>query len=133
MWGSRAGAYYSGGESKYNHNIYVVSKLYEQIELCDATSPKYTHVLNAVRSLSEIALEEQANEHETGVLENTWVDFVALVGVRTGKLYTLQKLFCMLLMGGPGKDTAQFYHNLDAFTIITKGTTDIFDSFSNLD
>lgn len=46
-------------------------------------------MLNAVRLLSEIALEEQAHEHETLVLEDTQIDFVALVAVRTGKLYTL--------------------------------------------
>lgn len=67
----------------------AVSRLYEKVELCDCASPKYTEVLSAVHALSEIALEEQENEHETRVLENTRTDFVALVGVRTGKLYTL--------------------------------------------
>lgn len=36
-------------------------------------------------------------------------------------------------MDGPGKDTVQFYYYLEAFAIVMKGITDIFDSFTGLD
>lgn len=81
--------YYSSSEDQYSQRFSSVLQLYDKIKLCDTASPKYRGVLDVVHSLSEIALSEQENEHETRVLENTRVDFVALAGVRTDKLYTL--------------------------------------------
>ena len=52
-------------------------------------SPNFAGVMEAICALSKIARKEQEEEHETPVLENTRRDFVALVGVRARKLYTL--------------------------------------------